>query len=418
MKDPYSLFKKHVLPNGLTIHHATWGGEGWQSMGFIVQAGLRHDEVGKEGTAHFLEHCVSQSTTKDLDQFMLDLNDVGGGMNLGTTTHNNTSYTFSAPIEGSYFKEALNSFGEMLVGLKEFKNVERERNIILSEFLRAYPLQSRFKMYQKIRQALFPGFWLERSLSPIGRKETITKITTDDLMNFYNCYYIPQNITIVSLGGLTYKQLEKYILNSPFSISKEGIVTPFPEPTEPPKIKTRRIFESSRKLYGDKSKTRSSEISFITTLHGKINIPILRIAEEMLYFDLFEKIRQKNGLAYHVDIERFRLINFSELSVVFEGIKRGNEKKIERIFNQSLKELSKNEALFKRFRKKYSNRDLIPDYSPFTIRKGAMSDISYEGKITSQAHDRKLGKAVKFEDVKKVFEAFEPENRLTHIITP
>ncbi len=418
MKDPYSLFKKHVLPNGLTIYHAKWPGENWMCLGVIVQAGLRHDEVSKEGTAHFVEHCVSQSTTKDLDKFMLELNDVGGGMNLGVTTHTTTSYTFSTPIEGNYFKEALNSFGEMLLGLEKFKNVERERKIILSEFHRAYPLPSRFKMYLRIREALFPGFWLERSLNPIGRKETLMKIKEEDLKIFYNCYYIPENITIVSLGGLSYKELLKYLSNSIFVKPKAGIVTPFPEPIEPPKIETRRIIESSRKLYGDKSRTKSSELSFITTLHGKINIPILRIAEEMLYFDLFEKIRQKNGLAYHVDIERFRLINFSELSVVFEGIKKGSEKKIERIFNQSLKELSKNEALFKRFRKKYSNRDLIPDYSPFTIRKGAMSDISYERKITSQAKDRMQGRAVTFSDVKKVFEAFEPENRLTHIITP
>src|SRR5690349_9502981 len=91
MKDPYTLFKKHILPNGLTIYHATWANEKWHSMGFVVNVGARHDPFGSEGIAHFLEHCVSQSTTEDMDKLSLELSDRGGGMNLGITSHNSTT---------------------------------------------------------------------------------------------------------------------------------------------------------------------------------------------------------------------------------------------------------------------------------------------------------------------------------------
>jgi predicted Zn-dependent peptidase len=156
---------------------------------------------------------------------------------------------------------------------------------------------------------------------------------------------------------------------------------------------------------------------FVTTLHGKINIPTIRIAEEMLNFELFEKIRQEHGLAYHVDVGRFRLISFSEFSVELEGVKRGTEKRIEKIFDKAIEDLIKNTLLFERFRKKSASVDLIPDYSPFTIRRGAMSDVTYEGRISSLAHDRRQSASVKFEEVQEVLNALRPQNRLTNIIT-
>jgi hypothetical protein len=172
-----------------------------------------------------------------------------------------------------------------------------------------------------------------------------------------------------------------------------------------------------QKLYGKKINLKGSEMIFVSTLHGKINIPTIRIAEEMLNFYLFEKIRQEHGLAYHIDVGRFRLISFSEFSIELEGVKRGTEKKIEKIFDRSIEELMKNTEIFERFRKKSASVDLIPDYSPFTIRRGAMADVTYEGHITTLAHDRRESASVKFEDVGEVFKALRPENRLTCIIT-
>lgn len=418
MKDPYRLFKKHLLPNGITLYHAKWPGEKWQIMGFIMNVGARHDPVGLEGIAHFLEHVVSQSTTEDLDKLELDLEDIGGGMSLGTTSHNSTSYSFSAPIKGPYLNKVLNTFGEMILGLKNFKKIERERKVILSEFNQYYPIRSRFNLALKIRHILYPGFWLERQISPIGKKETIQKINEINLLDFYNRFYIPENLSIISIGGLSDKEIIKQLNLSTFNIAKTGEKTMHPTPIKPPQISTRRLNNTFTKLYGKKMRSKSSEILFVTTLHGRFNIPAIRIAEEMLNFELFHKIRQEHGLAYHVDVGRFRLISFSEFSIHLEGVKPGTEKKIENIFNNSLKDLSKNEELFKRFRKKSSNTDLIPDYSPFTIRRGAMSNVTFEGRITNLAFDRRESASVKFEDVKEIFKALEPENRLTNIITP
>ncbi len=418
MRDPYTLFKKYTLPNGLTLYHATWSEEKWQSLGFVVNVGARHDPLGMEGISHFIEHCVSQSTKEDMDKLSSVLSDRGGGMNLGITSHNNTTYTFSAPIKGPLFTKTLSAFGEMLVGLEKFQKVERERKIILSEFHRHFPLMSRFRLGLKLRHILYPGYWLERQLSPIGRRETILNFTEEDLKDFYNRFYIPENISVISLGGMTSADIMDALSKTHLIDPKVGEKTIRPEAIEPPKIETRRLITTFRKLYGKKMNLKSSEMLFVTTLHGKINIPTIRIAEEMLNHYLFDKIRQEHGLAYHVEIGRFRLISFSEFSIELEGVKKGTEKKIERIIDRSIEELLKNTELFERFRKKSASKDLIPDYSPFTIRRGAMSDVTYEGYITTMAHDRRQSASVKFEDVQEVFKALRPQNRLTSIITP
>lgn len=58
--DPYAVFKKHVLPNGLTIYHAYYD-RPWVKSKFVIHSGSREDEVRKEGTSHFVEHLVSEN---------------------------------------------------------------------------------------------------------------------------------------------------------------------------------------------------------------------------------------------------------------------------------------------------------------------------------------------------------------------
>ena len=60
MYDPFAKFTKHILSNGLEIHHQFWE-RPWIKVEIVVHSGGREDPVVMPGLAHFVEHVVSQN---------------------------------------------------------------------------------------------------------------------------------------------------------------------------------------------------------------------------------------------------------------------------------------------------------------------------------------------------------------------
>jgi len=97
MWDPTSQFQKLVLPNGLSIYSAQMVGREIETVKFIIHSGSLRDPKNALGTAHFLEHMLSEN----IDEGMLyDLFDKdGGSFNLGGTDRMSTEFSFTSTSE-------------------------------------------------------------------------------------------------------------------------------------------------------------------------------------------------------------------------------------------------------------------------------------------------------------------------------
>ena len=140
MWDPYSEFESATLPNGLQVHAAHWEKRPWQAVGFVIHSGAEQDPVGLEGLIHFVEHLVSKNTPTSLKDMEMFFNDCGGSANFGMTGYGDSKYRFFVPADRAVITRAFDMFGQMLLQGRLERFVERERQVIIGEFHRRYPV--------------------------------------------------------------------------------------------------------------------------------------------------------------------------------------------------------------------------------------------------------------------------------------
>ncbi len=177
MWDPYAEFQTTVLPNGLTIHVATWPGRSMQAIGCLIHGGARSDPVGLEGLAHFVEHMVSENVGITVDEIKAFFEDCGGDIELGSTGILGTKYFFAVPAENETVKQAFEIFGKMLLHGQLTKLIERERRVIHGEFLKNYPSEVSLIVPRRRRQALHSDSWFGRFTSLLGDPNSIGRVT-------------------------------------------------------------------------------------------------------------------------------------------------------------------------------------------------------------------------------------------------
>jgi len=115
MWDPYVDFKTTVLGNGLTVYQKVLPHLPFVTVGLLVHTGAMNDPAGKEGLAHFVEHVVSSNSgmnSQEIDDFF---SECGGGVNLGSTSHQGISFNFVLPNEACLLHKSFNIFRKLLL---------------------------------------------------------------------------------------------------------------------------------------------------------------------------------------------------------------------------------------------------------------------------------------------------------------
>ena len=171
-----------------------------------VKAGYLQDEY--EGTAHFLEHLLFMGSEKFKNQndFLNYISSNCGESN-AYTAMNSTCYYLN--IDSSKFKKAV----EMLSWffrkpLLDKKNIESEMEIINSEHEKNknndfWIIDDIFKNFIKTKKYKKFG---------TGNNDSLKNITYDDIMNFYNKYYITDNIHVCILDSMSIDDIIKNYL--------------------------------------------------------------------------------------------------------------------------------------------------------------------------------------------------------------
>ena len=194
---PFSL-KNQVFdfPTGLRVIMQSDRSHPVVSVFMVVDAGNDHDQEGKYGTAHFVEHTWFRSQHGDLPPIMTLIQDLGVDFN-ATTRPDTTDYRTVASKE---FLPALLRLESMRLtepyrGVKE-EHIKTEREVIRNEWRRrneqSYALVADYTM-----KSVFPEGhpYHERSTH-----ETLDNIDLATLQAYFDANYKPENITLVVIG--------------------------------------------------------------------------------------------------------------------------------------------------------------------------------------------------------------------------
>jgi len=417
MWDPYAEFQSAKLPNGLTVHAAHWPGRPWEAMGFLIHSGAEYDPVGLEGLSHFIEHVVSENTNVSKKEMKAFFEDCGGMVNLGMTGYPYTHYRFFVPTDKAVLARAFSMFGHMLLSAKLEKFIERERQVIIGEFHRYYPIKFKLDLGVREHKALYAGYWLERFVRPLGNPESVARITQSELQSHYDAHYTPANMSIVGVGGMQLPELIGLLSESPFAAQKEGGRTPLPKPATDvaPPSETRHVFEVSKHL------TMPIEVGAyrsVAKIPGNINGRVIRIIKEMFNEVLFEEVRERRAWAYAINSSRYNFRHFYEFSINCDALALKAIDDIEEVIEVCIASMTDREDLFEQAKRRALASNFMTDPTGKGIRDGALDDLAEDQRIMSLKEIGDDLEHVTMSDVRGVLQWLRPDRRWTLITRP
>lgn len=379
MYDPYAELSKQVLSNGLEIHSASWD-RPWIGMEIVVHSGGREDPVTIPGLAHFVEHVVSQNIPNiSFDQANEFFEICGGRASFGSTSYLSTRYKFYVPVD--LFEEALVIFGSMLLEACLEKDVERERKVIFQEFNQRYPFLETLEWDMGIYKALFKGHRLETWNRPLGRPEGFLSATEADLQSFYDRHYVPANMSLVIIGGLSTKQIVTKLEASPFGMEKNGVRNPIPQPLT--QFPVPDEISKTVKL-SDHVNFKVDQTKYKATWAFPMEFPhqARRVFDEVLDQILFDQIREKRGLTYNIDTD---YTNFQDVCKYDIECKISPEATpyIDELVRGCIEMVPTRRDLFDRKLQALKQQCLMVDLTGRDLVRNSASDLSLDHRIIS-----------------------------------
>ncbi|MBB6327131.1 putative Zn-dependent peptidase [Algoriphagus iocasae] len=198
---PYHQF---FLPNGLEVIVHEDPSSKMAVFNILYKVGSRNEKPGKTGLAHFFEHLMFGSS-KNVPVFDRELERVGGSCN-AFTSPDVTNYYISLPasnIETAFWLES----DRMLQLTLSEKTIETQRKVVIEEYKQRYLNQPYGDIWHHMRDLAYekhPYRW-----PTIGQKiEDIQGYINEDIWDFYESHYSPDNAVLVVGGNVTKSQIE------------------------------------------------------------------------------------------------------------------------------------------------------------------------------------------------------------------
>ncbi len=187
-----------------------------------IKTGSINETDENNGVAHFLEHLFFKGTSnhpaKEFDRIL----EAKGAVTNAATSKDYTHYYILIPSKD--FELALELHSDMLLNpLVPRKEMEKERKVVIEEISKNNDKPTTV-LFRNLTRNLYKIHPYKRDI--IGTKEIIETVSREQILDFYNKWYIPANMTTVIIGDVdTQKALElvKENFNSKTSSSRKKL---------------------------------------------------------------------------------------------------------------------------------------------------------------------------------------------------
>ena len=286
-------FETQTLKNGLVVMWLPDQSLPYVSMQMLVKTGSSADPVGKEGLAGFTASMLEKGTVKrNAERISEDLEQIGAEFSVGVEP----DYTMAGISSLSFDKDnTLDQFREILL-TPNFPagEIERYRKLTLGGLLKLADQAQGFSEYL-MQPFLFGNHPYGHEAS--GSPKSIKTFTKSDLHRFYSAHFIPGNSVLAVVG-----QYDSSFKNSVIRAFEGWKAQPVP-PNDIPDFPSWTGLEM---LLVDRADLNQAQIQ-IGAKGVPRNIPeylelraALKILGESFGSRLFEDIRVRRGLTYHI----------------------------------------------------------------------------------------------------------------------
>ena len=306
--------------NGLRLIHEK-NNKNVVSLNIMFNVGSQNETKSEEGYSHFIEHMIFKGT-KNINSFeiMDKLTFLGADYN-AFTSKIVTKFVFKCLAEN--FEKCFEIYADILVNA-EFDSTEldRERQVVIEEMKRCDDEPTEV-MYKRAMDNYFAG--LPYAHDELGDEKIIESVTREQLLEYKNRFYKPENCVISVVGNIDFDQLDK-IVEKYFANKFDYEALPNKFDFEPYKISISKRYDIVERDDNQanvcvviKSVSSNDEQKFACDLYTSI----LGSSQNSR---LFKVIREKLGLVYTIFAYNEMSGKAGELLIVF-GTRPKNVKK-------------------------------------------------------------------------------------------
>ncbi|MDJ1174076.1 M16 family metallopeptidase [Roseofilum capinflatum] len=197
------------LHNGLTIVAEQMPVDAVNlSLWLPVGSAVESDPIN--GMAHFLEHMIFKGTPNlPAGEFERQIEERGAVTNALTSQDYTQFYITTAPQD--FMELAPLQFEVVLNASIPDEAFERERSVVLEEICRSQD-NPRRRVYQRAMELAFETLPYRRPV--LGPKEVIETLKPEQMREFHQHYYHPQNLTASVVGNLPVDELIQIVADS------------------------------------------------------------------------------------------------------------------------------------------------------------------------------------------------------------
>lgn len=208
--------------NGHTIVLAHKEGE-LVNVSTWVKTGSINENDKNNGISHFLEHLMFKGTSKHEAGYFDRTLEAKGAIVNAATWKDYTFYYVTLP-KGENCLDlnlAIELHADMMLDpvlpydeigapfdLNEEVKVKRERHVVIEE-IRMRKDQAWTKVYNTCNHNMYTKHPYKRDV--IGTPEIISQITREDIMNYYQTFYTPENMTTIIVGDFNHDEVLKKV---------------------------------------------------------------------------------------------------------------------------------------------------------------------------------------------------------------
>ncbi len=318
--------EKFKLKNGMTVVTENKTSES-VAIFATIKVGSNYETKKTAGISHLIEHLLFEGTkNRTAQQISNTIESIGGEIN-AFTNHERTSYYIV--VLKKYIDIALEILSDIIKNPKfDQKTIEKEKKVVIDE-------TKLFKDDPKLHQwDLFLNnlFKKHPTRNPItGTINSIKNIKRNDILKYHKRYYSSNNIILSIAGNIKNikPKVEKHFGKIEKIKQQKRII-----PKEPGNIRTtkkeKRKISQSYLILGYKTPPRKNKECYALDV-------IRAILGRGQSSKLFEEIRTKRGLAYHLSVHHEPSTNYGYFVVSVATEK----KNITKIINIITKEIEK-----------------------------------------------------------------------------
>lgn len=224
-------YEKYTLPNGLDVILHDDKSDPIVAVAIQVHVGSNREKPGRTGFAHFFEHMLFQKSENVEDgAFFKNITDLGGTFNGGTWTDGTVYYEVvpKDATERVLWMEA-DRMGFFINAITE-ADLEGEKPVVQNEKRQRVDNVPYGHRNYVIKKALYPEGH-PYNWEVIGELDDLAAATIDDVKDFYNEWYGPNNATLVVAGDFDNEEVKGWIEKYFGEIPSRGNDTPLePQP--------------------------------------------------------------------------------------------------------------------------------------------------------------------------------------------